>query len=85
MSYTEKPSTIRFGGVYASGQRESEMFRPNERNASAEALICLQCPLPDCNKLVCKRYNEEARKIREQHNDRIQSRKQAKNRRSARQ
>ncbi len=51
--------------------RESEMFRPDERNASAEALICLNCTLPEnkCKPLNCQRYKEEIKKIKEKGND----------------
>lgn len=31
---------------------------------SAIANICLSCPLPKCDKSVCKRFNEEKRKIK---------------------
>jgi hypothetical protein len=61
----EKASTLNFGSL-SKGIRESEMFRPDERNADAEALICLNCPLPECKKNVCQRYNEEVKKIKEQ-------------------
>ena len=69
MSYTEKPSTIRFGGIYMSGERESEIFRVDERNADPEALICLNCNLPanKCKPLNCQRYKDEMRKIKETH------------------
>lgn len=32
---------------------------------SEEASICLECPLPTCNKIRCDRYEEEKRKLRE--------------------
>lgn len=34
--------------------------------SSAEAKICLECPLPvnECNPLNCKRYMEEKQKIK---------------------
>lgn len=31
---------------------------------SDEALICLSCPLPECNKFVCKRFKEEKKKLK---------------------
>ncbi len=37
-------------------------FKPSE-----EAKICLECDLPDCNKIDCKRYQEEMRKLRRKH------------------
>ena len=37
----------------------------NRGTPSAEANICLSCPLPECKKSVCKRFNEEKRKIKE--------------------
>jgi hypothetical protein len=61
----EKTATLIFGSIFAKTERASELYVPNERNASAEALICLNCPLPDCDKKVCKRYKEEKRKLKE--------------------
>lgn len=31
---------------------------------SEEARICLECPLPRCDKLTCKRFDEEKEKLR---------------------
>ena len=61
MSLTEKPSTPRCKNLLQKSERISEMFVPNQRNASEEALICLTCPLPakSCKPNRCKRYEEE--------------------------
>ena len=34
-----------------------------------EILICLNCPLPKCDKLCCKRYEEEKKKLKGIKND----------------
>lgn len=34
-----------------------------------EILICLKCPLPKCDKLYCKRYEEEKKKLKGIKND----------------
>ena len=62
----DKTSTLKFGGICSKGERASDIFQPNERNASAEALICLNCPLPanQCKPNVCKRDKEEMKKLR---------------------
>ena len=61
----DKASTLNFSSL-SKGIRESEMFRPDERNANAEALICLKCPLPanKCKPSTCKRYKEEMGKLK---------------------
>ena len=66
----DKASTLNFGSL-SKGMRESEMFRPDERNASPEALICLKCTLPEknCKKNICQRYQEQMKKIKEKGND----------------
>lgn len=65
MSYTEKTSHLNHKNSPIKGERVSEPFRPNERLASAEALICLKCPLPAnaCKPSICKRYKEEKLKV----------------------
>jgi hypothetical protein len=62
---TEKASTLNFDSKFSKGERASELYVPDERFASAEALICLNCPLPECKKTVCKRFDEEVKKIKE--------------------
>lgn len=66
MKKESRPSTLRFGGFFSKGEQDDEIFRPDERQADAEALICLNCPLPDCKKNVCERFKEEMKKIKEQ-------------------
>ena len=61
---TDKASTLRFGGLIKNRNRASEMYRPNELNVSAEAWICLNCPLPECNKINCKRYKDMKRELK---------------------
>lgn len=68
MSRTEKSPSLKLTSQFMKRNR-SERYRPDERNASPEALICLNCPLPECKKLVCERFNEEVKKIKEQSND----------------
>lgn len=48
--------------------RESDFFRPNENNADPVARICLDCQLPEdaCNKQVCKRFEEERKRVKEE-------------------
>ena len=48
--------------------RASEFYKPTK--PSAEAMICLTCPLKEC-KTRCERYIEEKKKLRECHNDRV--------------
>lgn len=70
MRLDNRPARLNFSNpLFTKGERASEMFVPNERNASAEALICLNCPLPanKCKPNVCQRYKEEMKKIKEQH------------------
>lgn len=62
-------NNLKCGGLFSKGERASEQFVPTGRDVDPEALICLECPLPECKKLVCKRYNEEMKKIKEQDND----------------
>ena len=66
----DKISTLKFGGICSKGERASDIFQPNERNASPEALICLKCPLAadKCKPNVCKRYKEEVKKTKEKDN-----------------
>ena len=63
---TDKISPLRFGSICTKSERTDKMFRPDERKASPEALICLKCPLPvkECKPDVCKRYKEEKLKIK---------------------
>ena len=69
---TEKVSTLRFGGLFTAKPKATEMYRPNELKASAEAWICLNCPLPECNKVKCTRYETEIKNIKgERRNGRI--------------
>ena len=63
---TDKASTLRFGGLFKAKTKTSEVYRPNDLKASAEAWICLSCPLPECNKVSCKRYEEEFAKIKQE-------------------
>lgn len=63
---TEKASSLRFGGIIKNRNHSSEMYRPDELRASEEAWICLNCPLPECNKVSCKRYEEEFAKIKQE-------------------
>lgn len=60
----EKATTLKHDSIFSTSEKTSEMFRPDKKNASAEALICLECPLPECKKNVCQRYKEEAKKIK---------------------
>lgn len=62
----KKPNALRFGGLFSKGERASDVYKPTNRNASAEALICLTCPLPaeKCNLNCCKRYKEEMLKLK---------------------
>lgn len=69
MKLDNHPTRLDFSNHLTKGTRESEMFRPDEKNASPEALICLKCPLPECNKIKCKRFDEELKKIKENGND----------------
>lgn len=46
-------------------KKKTEFDKDVMYTPSAEALICLTCPLPKCSKMVCKRYNEEKKKIKE--------------------
>lgn len=71
MSRTEKASTLKYNDALSKGERASEMFRPDERNANPVALICLKCPLPanKCKPNTCQRYKEEMKKIKEQKHD----------------
>ena len=62
---TDKASTLRFGGLFKAKTKASEVYRPNELRSSAEAWICLNCPLPECNKSKCMRYEEEFEKIKQ--------------------
>lgn len=61
-----KPSVLNYGGIFSKGERASELYKPTGRNADAEALICLECPLPanQCKPNVCKRYKDEMKKLR---------------------
>lgn len=47
---------------YRNGEFEKEFNKIT--TPSAIANICLSCPLPKCDKSVCKRFNEEKRKIK---------------------
>lgn len=69
MKKGERATTLKNGSIFTKGEKASEMFRPDERNSHEVALICLNCPLPDCNKVGCKRFNEEMKKIKEKGND----------------
>lgn len=71
MKLDNNPTRLDFTNRVKRGTQESEMFRPDERKASAEALICLNCPLPaeKCRPSRCKRYDEEMKKIKENGND----------------
>lgn len=71
MRLDNHPTRLDFSNHLTKGTRESEMFVPNEKNASAEALVCLNCPLPaeKCRPSRCKRYEEEMKKIKENGND----------------
>ena len=60
---TDKASTLRFGGLFKAKTKASEVYRPNELRSSAEAWICLNCPLPECNKVKCTRHEDELAKI----------------------
>ena len=59
-----KGNNLKFGGIFSKGERASELYKP--KNASAEALICLDCPLPaeKCKPNVCQRYKDEITKLR---------------------
>lgn len=59
-----KATSLKFSMRFTKGGRTSDSYRPDERNADAEARICLECPLPDCKKNVCKRYNEAKLKLK---------------------
>lgn len=41
----------------------SRLYRPKDVLA-AEIEICINCPLPKCERMECKRYNEEMAKIK---------------------
>lgn len=59
-----KASSLKFSSQVTKGERASDMYRPDERNADAEALICLNCPLPECNRIKCERFDEEVKKLK---------------------
>ena len=47
---------------------EIELYHP--KTTSAEADICLKCPLPTCKSaLYCRRYREEKRKMQKGQQD----------------
>ena len=64
--FPEVGSNLRWVGIFAKNERASEIYKPARRNASAEALICLDCPLPakKCKPGVCQRYKDELKKLR---------------------
>ena len=59
-----KARNLRFCGTYNKQEKASEDFVPT--NASAEAQICLNCPLPKCKPDTCKRLKEERQKLKGQ-------------------
>ena len=61
----ERATNLDFSKSFTK-QRESDFFRPNEKNADPVARICLDCQLPEdaCNKQFCKRFEEERKGLR---------------------
>ena len=62
---TEQATRLTFKSQFSKTSHD-ESFRPDERHASAEALICLNCTLPEnkCKPLSCQRYKDERMKIK---------------------
>ena len=58
-----KAAKLRRTGVYSKAERDSDYVPVNP---SAEARICLNCPLPECKPDTCKRVREERKKLKEQ-------------------
>lgn len=44
---------------------ESEIDQYMTFTPSEEARICLECTLPDCNKINCERFKSEKRKLKQ--------------------
>ena len=65
----DRVSKLNYGKM-TKRTKESETFRPDEKNADPKALICLKCNLPgnSCNRNVCKRYSEEIKSLKELQN-----------------
>ena len=59
----DKISPLRFSGIYHKHADLYGLYVPDERNADAEAKICLNCPNTSC-KGSCKRYKEEHKILR---------------------
>ena len=66
MNRTEdKVSTVK-SGYFSKPFKVCDMYMPKQ--TSAEADICLNCPLKDCNPNTCKRYRKESEKLKEHKN-----------------
>ena len=56
----DKSNYLKWCGLFSKGERASDIFSPNEKNSSAEALFCISnCPHKD------KPCNGECKEIRE--------------------
>lgn len=65
----DKARMLKFDSRFTKCGRASDCFVPDERKADAVAKICLNCPLPECNKFKCKRFDEELKKLKVKKND----------------